>query len=189
MIQDHDNMTCWVYINPEPGLYTVGFYKMDGTWIPESDHDSSIEAIERTHYLNGGHYPFPEEMPMEQQKIEAAKNYDQGKIRYELIPADALREVARLYTEACATGKYPDRNWEKGMSWERVFGSLERHIQSWQLGEDNDPEFGIHHMAHAAFRCLQLLAYHMRSIGTDDRPICQQKGNGLSTKEGSDDGI
>ncbi|WP_167553110.1 hypothetical protein [Evansella clarkii] len=44
----------WVYINSEPGLYTVGFYDPEGQWNPESDHGSREKAAERVHYLNGG---------------------------------------------------------------------------------------------------------------------------------------
>ena len=44
----------YVYIRSEPGLYTVGFYKPDGTWEPESDYRTADEASERVHYLNGG---------------------------------------------------------------------------------------------------------------------------------------
>jgi len=44
----------WVYIETEPNLYTVGFYKPDGEWEAESDHPSSAEAAKRVHYLNGG---------------------------------------------------------------------------------------------------------------------------------------
>lgn len=36
------------------GLWTVGHYAPDGTWIPESDHDSTDKAAARCHYLNGG---------------------------------------------------------------------------------------------------------------------------------------
>ena len=43
----------WVYLQSEPGLYTVVFYKPDGKWEPESDHASREEAAERVHYLNG----------------------------------------------------------------------------------------------------------------------------------------
>jgi len=45
----------YVYIQSEPGLWTVGFYKPDGTWEPESDHASREAAAERVHWLNGGH--------------------------------------------------------------------------------------------------------------------------------------
>ena len=44
----------YVYIESEPGLWTVGFYKPDGTWEPESDHDTQEKAATRVHYLNGG---------------------------------------------------------------------------------------------------------------------------------------
>lgn len=35
-------------------LFTCGFYKPDGTWVAESDHDSAEEAAKRVHWLNGG---------------------------------------------------------------------------------------------------------------------------------------
>jgi len=43
----------YVYIRSEPGLWTVGFYRPDGTWISESDHDSREAAAGRVAYLNG----------------------------------------------------------------------------------------------------------------------------------------
>jgi len=44
----------YVYINSEPGLWTVGFYAPDGKWNPESDHHVMSEAAKRVSYLNGG---------------------------------------------------------------------------------------------------------------------------------------
>jgi hypothetical protein len=44
----------YVYIQSEPGLWTVGFYDPNGNWQPESDHDSPEKAAERVAYLNGG---------------------------------------------------------------------------------------------------------------------------------------
>lgn len=38
----------------EENLWTVGFYKPDGKWEPESDHSSEEEAAARVNYLNGG---------------------------------------------------------------------------------------------------------------------------------------
>jgi hypothetical protein len=43
----------YVYIQSEPGLYTVGFYKPDGQWEPESDHGTKSAAAHRVAYLNG----------------------------------------------------------------------------------------------------------------------------------------
>jgi hypothetical protein len=44
----------YVYQSFEPGLYTVGFYKPDGKFAPESDHESREEAARRVAYLKGG---------------------------------------------------------------------------------------------------------------------------------------
>ena len=44
----------YVYIQSEPGLWTVGFYSPEGEWMPESDHSSPQQAAERVRYLNGG---------------------------------------------------------------------------------------------------------------------------------------
>lgn len=44
----------YVYIKSEPNLYTVGFYKPDGKFEPESDHDDKEFAAKRVNFLNGG---------------------------------------------------------------------------------------------------------------------------------------
>lgn len=46
-------MTVYVYIKSEPDLWTVGFYKPDGSWEPESDHGTTDQAAERVAWLNG----------------------------------------------------------------------------------------------------------------------------------------
>ena len=104
-----------------------------------------------------------------QRVSEPALRFDAGKPRYDLLPPDALEELVMVYTKGAA--KYADRNWEKGMSWSRCFGSLMRHSWKFWKGEKLDPETGCHHMAMAAWNALALVAYDMRSKGTDDRPI------------------
>jgi hypothetical protein len=68
---------------------------------------------------------------MDQQRNEPADNYDAGKLRYDLLPPDALEELVRVYTVGAE--KYAERNWEKGMAWCRAFGSLMRHAWAWML--------------------------------------------------------
>ena len=50
----------YVYIQSEPGLYTVGFYDPTGTWHPDSDHSTRNDASERVAYLNGANKSFIE---------------------------------------------------------------------------------------------------------------------------------
>jgi len=103
-----------------------------------------------------------------QRASEAALRYDAGKLRYDLLPGDALAALVKVYTKGAV--KYADRNWEKGMSWSRCFGSLMRHCWAFWRGEQNDPETGCHHMAMAAWNCFALVSYSLRAIGNDDRP-------------------
>ena len=44
----------WVYIQTEPGLYTVGFYNPSGDFITDDDFNCRSKARERVNYLNGG---------------------------------------------------------------------------------------------------------------------------------------
>lgn len=108
-------------------------------------------------------------------KNEGGKRYDVGKLRYDLLPVDAMRELVKVYTKGAE--KYADRNWEKGMSWSRVIGPLMRHLEAFRQGEIWDdgidpvtgqPCTGCHHMAMVAWNALALVTYQMRGIGTND---------------------
>jgi hypothetical protein len=86
--------------------------------------------------------------------------------RYDLLPWDALDEVARVF--GLGARKYADRNWEKGYNWGLSLGALVRHVARWASGETFDHETGCHHLAHAAFHCLALVTFENRGLGTND---------------------
>jgi hypothetical protein len=88
--------------------------------------------------------------------------------RFDLLPWDALEEVARVYHYG--SQKYEARNWEKGYPWSWSFQALVRHVSRWMIGETYDKETGLHHMAHACFHALALVAFQFRNVGQDDRP-------------------
>ena len=90
-----------------------------------------------------------------------------GKVRWDLLPYDALNSVADVLSDGA--GEHGDRNWEKGFPWTSVFASLMRHMSAWLLGEDLDGKSGKPHLAHAACNILFLLAFYLRKTGTDDR--------------------
>ncbi len=87
--------------------------------------------------------------------------------RFDLLPYDALEEVARVY--GIGARKYADDNWLKGYAWRLSLGALMRHVARFMLGEDRDPETGCLHLAHAAWHCLTVITFFMRGLGTDDR--------------------
>jgi hypothetical protein len=99
--------------------------------------------------------------------METGIKHDEGKPRMELLPMDALLEVAKVLTGGAH--KYGDKNWLKGMKHSRLYGAMLRHLQASMMKVDLDPEFGIDHLAHCACCCLFLLTYHLRNLGEDDR--------------------
>ena len=101
-----------------------------------------------------------------------AEKYDEGKLRYDLLPPDALEELIRVYN--LGANKYSDRNWEKGMDYGRIFAALQRHLWEFWKGEDRDEESNLLHLAHAAWGCLALSAYIIRGIGADDRKLTEE---------------
>lgn len=96
-----------------------------------------------------------------------AQKFDTGKPRTDLIPPDALLEVASVF--GYGAEKYAARNWELGMSWSRLYGASLRHLFAWASGENRDQESQHLTLAHAACTILMLLATTQRGIGTDDR--------------------
>jgi hypothetical protein len=99
---------------------------------------------------------------------DGGRKDDTAKPRYDLLPPELLEATARVLTFGAS--KYGDRNWERGMSWGRVFAALMRHLWAWWRGDATDPETGLSHLWHAACGIAFLIAYEQRQIGTDDRP-------------------
>jgi hypothetical protein len=94
--------------------------------------------------------------------------YDDGKIRYDLIPPEWEHALAEVMTAGAK--KYAARNWERGMAWSKCVGCARRHLWKWLRGESYDPETGCHHLAHVAWNVLALMSYQLRTIGENDLP-------------------
>jgi hypothetical protein len=104
--------------------------------------------------------------------LKEGTKFDTGKCRFDLIPYDALWETGKVYTMGAK--KYADRNWEKGISYGRVFSALCRHLFKWFCGERYDPEDGQHHLASVVWGGLTLLHYDLnpkKYAAFDDRPV------------------
>ena len=98
---------------------------------------------------------------------DEGKKHDEGKPRWDLLPFDALDDVAAVLEFGAR--KYADRNWEKGMAWGRLLGAACRHLSAWARGTYLDSESGLPHLAHAACCVLMLGALAKRGVGTDTR--------------------
>lgn len=87
--------------------------------------------------------------------------------RYDLIPVEALAEVARHYGRGAE--KYAAHNWRKGYEWSKSFAALMRHAQQFWAGENIDEETGSHHMAGVIFHALSLITFTKEHPEMDDR--------------------
>jgi hypothetical protein len=98
-----------------------------------------------------------------------AIKYDSEKTRVELLPYNALLEIAKVMT--IGAKKYGDNNWRKGMLWSRLYGACLRHLIAWYEGQDKDEETGLLHLAHAGCCILFLITYQLLGLGTDNRIV------------------
>lgn len=105
-------------------------------------------------------------IPLRPASGEAVK-FDEGKPRYDLIPPEAIEGLAAIY--GMGAKKYEARNWEKGMSWGRVFAAMMRHAWAWWRGEEHDPKDGQHHLLSVMWCASVLFSWSVRADGTDDR--------------------
>lgn len=90
------------------------------------------------------------------------------KPRYDLIPPESLEEIAKVLSEGAK--KYEPRNWEKGVPYSKYYRAAIGHLNLWKKGEDDDPDTGLSHLAHAGCCVMFLLTYVERDMKEfDDR--------------------
>ena len=85
----------------------------------------------------------------------AVRDAQEGKGRFDLLPWDALWEVAQIYE--AGGKKYAARNWEKGINYSAYVDSGIRHLTKFQLGWVDEP-----HLFMAVWNFLCLLTTVMR---------------------------
>lgn len=95
------------------------------------------------------------------------KKFDAGKSRLTLLPFKQLEQVADIL--AFGAEKYGLGNWLKGTGWSRFLDAALRHVTAFSRDEDNDPETGKSHLAHAICCLLFVMYYYDEDIGDDDR--------------------
>jgi hypothetical protein len=107
--------------------------------------------------------PFPTTYDAKAFERPAGLKFDHGKPPWHLLAWDAIKLVVLVL--AFGAKKYADRNWERGIAHSRTFAAAQRHMHAWyQEREDNDPETGLHHLAHAICELMFALAFDVRKM-------------------------
>lgn len=85
-----------------------------------------------------------------------------------LLSPSAMRETANALGSGAR--KYGARNYRtSGINATTYVGAILRHITAWNDGEDNDPESGLSHIAHASACADILLDCMATGMMNDDR--------------------
>jgi hypothetical protein len=95
--------------------------------------------------------------------------FDGDKLRYDLLPMDALDEVVRRFTYGA--GKYPvPDNWKNlDNAVERYSAALMRHYSAYRRGERMDTEAsGLSHIGAAAWNALVLVWFDLHGQRPDE---------------------
>lgn len=98
---------------------------------------------------------------------EQGRKHDGGKLRYDLLPVLALKDVVKGLTYG--TIKYDDNNWinvPEGRK--RYIAAAMRHIEKYRMGVLFDEESGVHHLSAAIDNLMFIVEKDLR--GWEDIP-------------------
>jgi Domain of unknown function (DUF5664) len=93
--------------------------------------------------------------------------YDDGKLAYNLVDAEAEAEFVAVLTYGA--NKYKPGNWAYVHDAQnRYYAAVRRHMELFRAGETFDAESGLHHMAHAA-ACIHFILALSLSVAPSDK--------------------
>jgi hypothetical protein len=95
----------------------------------------------------------------------------EGKVRYDLIPAESMELFARAMEYGARQHVQDDWREGKGMPWSWLLGAVLRHTWAVLRGEDLDRDSRLPHMAHVMASAAMLLYYwsYPKRYDKDDR--------------------
>lgn len=93
--------------------------------------------------------------------------YNDGKLKWGLVSWKALAPMVRVLMFGAE--KYDDHNWKKGLGWVGVTESLQRHLNAFLDGEDDDPESKLSHVGHILCNAMFLSYMFLFRKDKDDR--------------------
>jgi hypothetical protein len=97
------------------------------------------------------------------------KKDDAGKLRWDLIPEEAMEDVVKVLMYGARYGEW---NWLDNadqVHFTRYLNAMERHFKAIKRGQDKDPESGRQHLSHIITNALFLSTYITKALGIDNR--------------------
>lgn len=99
----------------------------------------------------------------------AAVKETKGKMRYSLLPPEAIEMACRGFEAGLAGGHHEENDWRNGLEWSKWLDAMMRHVEAFRRGEDIDHSDGKHHWE-GVLATAMIIAAHIKSgLGKDDR--------------------
>lgn len=88
--------------------------------------------------------------------MSEGKKYDQGKLRWDLLPLTLIEDIVKIYTFGAQ--KYGENNWQKLKDgYNRYKAAMFRHLMEFEKGHVNDNESGLNHLAHMCWNAIAMM--------------------------------
>ena len=102
--------------------------------------------------------------------MDESKKYDQGKLRWDLLPLNLIEKVVEIYTFGAE--KYGANTWQNlEDGYNRYKAAMFRHLMEFEKGNVIDDESGREHMAHMVRNGIAML--HVSKIVDKKQTIPQ----------------
>ena len=98
---------------------------------------------------------------LEVEVIPSFMKFDKDKLKYNLIPTEVTKELAKVLTYGAK--KYKPNNWKLVDDKTRYIDALYRHIEAWRAGEKFDNESNLLHLSHALANISFLLYFEINN--------------------------
>jgi len=102
-------------------------------------------------------------------KKEVGERFNEGKLKWSLVSWRALEPMVQVLMFGAK--KYAPNNWKKGVLYTETCESLQRHMNAFLEGEDNDKESKIAHVGHILCNAMFLSYMFLFRKDMDDRYI------------------
>ena len=87
--------------------------------------------------------------------------YDDGKLRWDLLPLPDIEDIVKVYTEGAK--KYTPNGWQNVPNgYERYKAAMFRHLVEFEKGNEIDEETGCLHLAQVAWNAIAMLHFYKK---------------------------
>lgn len=93
--------------------------------------------------------------------------FNTGKLKWSLVSWKALEPMVEVLMFGAQ--KYDSWNWSKGLKYTEICESMQRHINAFIQGEDDDPESKLAHVGHILCNGMFLSYMFLFRKDLDDR--------------------